>query len=33
MAEVGGLGPPFEHPFLAQGQFILQDQFQEIRMA
>ena len=33
MPEVGGLRAPFERPFLAQGQFILQDQFQEIRMA
>jgi len=33
MAEVGGLGQAFEHPFLAHSQFILKDQFQKIRVA
>ena len=32
LAEAGGLDPPLDHPILADGQFILQDQFQELHV-
>ena len=30
LAEAGGFDPPLDHPVLPDGQFILQDQFQEL---
>ncbi len=32
MPEVSGFGAPFEHSLLAHGQFILEDEFQKIRV-
>jgi hypothetical protein len=33
MAEVSDFGPSFEQPFLAHGQFILDNEFQKVRVA
>ena len=33
VAKVSRFGAAFEHPFLAHGQFILKDEFQEVRVA